>query len=532
MGALMVPLPYLLRAPDRPRRRVRRGGRRSRSGRRTSTTAASRARTSTSRASRSRCSRSRSASSTARARHQPALIGALLALSFATKESTFITVFVAGTFFLVALAVAGAPPRAPRRAARAHGRRRSGGRRGRGRSPSFALVFTLLFTVFLTNPAGLWDGIYDGLAYWLAQHGPGRGEKEWYFYVVVLFAEEWPALLLGAVGAVAALRRPSLLRAVPDLGLRALARRLLVGERALQLAGAAPAAAAAAARRPRRAGDLGRAGALDRQARLRRSCSPARCYTGYTSWWANVENGADPREFLVTTQSAEEVKRRARRGRRPWPSAPDREGRDANILIDSRRGRDVPVGVVLPRPRRRLPRPDARGQLPGDTDVAILTEASRERLRGQLAGYDGRRFPFRVWWVRDYDEMSPAAGGTGSRSASRGTRPAGCRSGSTCARAPDAAQAAAGRSPDGRAVAVVDAPAEPVPLRHAGVAVVRPLERADDDPAHAVAVEQLARAPPSSATRTCVSTSAAPRRRRRGPTGARGPASRAPSAAR
>ena len=30
-------------------------------------------------------------------RHQPALIGALLALSFATKETTFITVFVAGT---------------------------------------------------------------------------------------------------------------------------------------------------------------------------------------------------------------------------------------------------------------------------------------------------------------------------------------------------------------------------------------------------------------------------------------------------
>ena len=41
--------------------------------------------------------------------HQPALIGALLALSFATKESTFITVFVAGTFFLVTLAVPGVP---------------------------------------------------------------------------------------------------------------------------------------------------------------------------------------------------------------------------------------------------------------------------------------------------------------------------------------------------------------------------------------------------------------------------------------
>src|SRR4029077_7290218 len=34
---------------------------------------------------------------------QPALIGTLLALSFATKESTFITVFVMGGFFLAAV---------------------------------------------------------------------------------------------------------------------------------------------------------------------------------------------------------------------------------------------------------------------------------------------------------------------------------------------------------------------------------------------------------------------------------------------
>ena len=45
-------------------------------------------------------------------------------------------------------------------------------------------------------------------------------------------------------------------------------------------------------------------------------------------------------------------------------------------------------------------------ELPSDTDVAVLTEGNRERLLGELAGYDGRRFPFRVWWVRDYGAMS------------------------------------------------------------------------------------------------------------------------------
>jgi predicted membrane-bound mannosyltransferase len=130
-------------------------------------------------------------------------------------------------------------------------------------------------------------------------------------------------------------------------------------------------------------------------------------YAGYTSWWANVENGADPREFLVTTQSAEqvegvrdEVEAVAERARR--------EGRSVNILVDSAEGatfpwawyfRDLPVGYL----------DMSNAELPSDTDAAILTEANRDRLLQNLAGYEGRRFPFRVWWVRDYDEMSPDA---------------------------------------------------------------------------------------------------------------------------
>ena len=127
-------------------------------------------------------------------------------------------------------------------------------------------------------------------------------------------------------------------------------------------------------------------------------------YAGSTSWRANVDNGADPREFLVTTQSAEDV-----RGVRDEVEAvaerAEREGRSANIVVDAAEGatfpwawyfRDLEAGYV-----------DLESAtLPGDTDVAILTDGSRERLLGQLAGYDGRRFPFRVWWVRDYDAMS------------------------------------------------------------------------------------------------------------------------------
>ena len=76
---------------------------------------------------------------------------------------------------------------------------------------AFAGVFTLLFTTFLTHPGGLWDGIYTGLKYWLCQQNVGRGGEPKYFYVVVLFGEEWPALLLGAIGAVTVWKKPSLL---------------------------------------------------------------------------------------------------------------------------------------------------------------------------------------------------------------------------------------------------------------------------------------------------------------------------------
>ena len=44
-----------------------------------------------------------------------------------------------------------------------------------------------------------------------------------------------------------------------------------------------------------------------------------------------------------------------------------------------------------------------------NSDVVIITQASNDRLRPELPDYTVREFPFRVWWVRDYGEMSPRA---------------------------------------------------------------------------------------------------------------------------
>src|SRR3954471_541167 len=73
-------------------------------------------------------------------KYHPAIIGAFVALSFATKETTFITVFVMGSFFLVALAIPWSRPQV-------WGPVRSAGAEGWGWAlASFAGIFTILFT--------------------------------------------------------------------------------------------------------------------------------------------------------------------------------------------------------------------------------------------------------------------------------------------------------------------------------------------------------------------------------------------------
>ena len=337
-------------------------------------------------------------------RWQPAAFGALLAASFATKESTFITVFVAGSFFLVAIFVQA---------------RRAGGWReapivrrllGVGREPhawgvaGFLGVYTLLFTTFFTHPSGIY-GLWTGLDYWLGQHGVGRGGESPVFYSVVLFGHEWPVIALGIVGAVVAFRRPTLLRLFlvwafvlslivyswagekfawlvlhPLLPLILLAgvgvqelwasRRTLPGKMALGVTVLALA------------------------------------YTVYASALVNAVHPADPREFLVSTQSSTDV---ADEARGIQALAERRDGK-LKILIDSAEGatfpwawyfRDLDVGYLDL---------STAGEPPADSDVIVLTQASNTRLQPTLTGYDGRQIDFRVWWVRDYAKaLSPAA---------------------------------------------------------------------------------------------------------------------------
>lgn len=327
-------------------------------------------------------------------KYHPALIGALLALAFATKESTFITVFVMGTFFVAALAY-------PRSRPLVWSPVRGVGLESWGWAlAAFAGVFTVLFTTFLTHPAGLWDGIYTGLKYWLSQQGVGRGGEPPYFYVVVLFGEEWPVLLLGAIGAVAVLKRPTLLGVflIWDF-LLTLAVYSWASEKfawlvmhpllpLLALAGIGLQAIWTSRSRAWRAAGIAAA-------------AVALLYAAYSSFLVNAKHGADPRELLVSTQSSTQVKDVAEqvlalaKGRGPGKPP-------LTVTVDSAEGATFPYAWYFRHLQTGYIDLQQANAAPPTTDVIVMTETARARLLNALPGYQGRSFDFRVWWVREY----------------------------------------------------------------------------------------------------------------------------------
>jgi uncharacterized protein (TIGR03663 family) len=124
-------------------------------------------------------------------------LGALLALSFATKEATFLHVPIG--------IVAGL----------AWWRLRGPERRGLhtpliwwlSGTGVFVLVFVILFGQFGTHLSGVYDGAITGLRYWANEHSLQRGGEDWFAYLILLVAYELPLLVLGMIGVVWSLRR-------------------------------------------------------------------------------------------------------------------------------------------------------------------------------------------------------------------------------------------------------------------------------------------------------------------------------------
>jgi uncharacterized protein (TIGR03663 family) len=318
---------------------------------------------------------------------RPIVMLALLAALFATKESAYIVAFVFGTFFagaLVVEAVRGGGPvvRALRSA---------------GLAPwvwgaaVFVFLFALLFSTFFTRPEGFRTAVGHSLGYWLSQQPVNRGGEPWYFYFVLVPAYEWPIVLLGLVGIVDALRRPSLFRAFL---VYAFAVELIVyswaSERLpwLALHPLLPLIALAG---------IGVEALWNAERRVVLVAAPvlgaALLYGGIS---ATYRAPADPAEMFVATQTSRDID--------PVLATITRISREASpkIEVDSSEGADWPWAWYLRNVPVGYPDMSAPGFHPTG-DVVIATEADSAPFRG----YRARAFRLREWWVRDYARLSP-----------------------------------------------------------------------------------------------------------------------------
>lgn len=340
--------------------------------------------------------------------HPAALLG-LLAVSFATKETTYISVFVAGLFVLAVAAVEVVGSRRggrPLRETRLMGGVVSLGAEAWAWGGSiFLVLYTLLFSSFLTNPEGLKEGLWGSISYWLSQQPVARGGHPWFYYLVLIPAYEWAILLLGLIGVAAVARRPNLGGAflvwflagslaiyswaserMPWLVLHPLLPLVLlagIGAQALWLA---------------------RHRIVSRVAFV--LVAVAACAGVWFAFGLAYARQADARELLVQVQSSDDVPRVHEAVHRLQALASRALGEPVVLQVDSWGGtgwpwswylRDMPVGYY------DMSAPDEVPLGP----IVLVADPNHAAMQPRLSGYVGIRFRLRVWWVPEWGAAGP-----------------------------------------------------------------------------------------------------------------------------
>ena len=220
-----------------------------------------------------------------------------------------------------------------------------------------------------------------------------RGGEPWVFYSWLMITIEWPMLILGAIGAVSLWRRNAMLAAflLWDFFL-SLAVYSWAGEKfawlvlhpllpVILLAGVGV-QAIWQARGAWRAAGLAFA-------------AVAAVYVFLSSWWVNHDRGADPREYLVSTQSSEQVKQVADQvqalAESRGPGQPP-----LTVTVDAAEGATFPYAWYF----RHLSSgyidyQQANAAAP-NSDVLILTDASKARMEHGGPAQRLRRAPVRL----------------------------------------------------------------------------------------------------------------------------------------
>ncbi|HUG64311.1 MAG TPA: flippase activity-associated protein Agl23 [Gaiellaceae bacterium] len=342
-------------------------------------------------------------------RWHPIALLSLVAVAFATKETTYITVFVLGLFF-AALVVSeaiglGRGARGVLDTKLVRDIRSLGVAWAWGAS-AFLIVYTLLFSTFLTSPEGLREGLVGSIDYWLSQQDVNRGGQPWFYYLVLIPAYEWPVVLLGVIGTGVIVRRPTTTGALLVwMFVFSLAIYSWASERMpwlvvhpllplILLAG------------------IGAQKLWDERSRGWARVAVAATAVLAVGWvYSSVQlvyfRSADARELLVQVQSSDDVPVIRDELLLLREVAEQTSGEPPVVQVDSWGGtgwpwswyfRDAPVGYY------DMSVPDQVD--PGA--VLLVTDPNHAAMAPKLQGYDARRFRLRVWWVPEWGAATPA----------------------------------------------------------------------------------------------------------------------------
>ncbi|HEX2325928.1 MAG TPA: flippase activity-associated protein Agl23, partial [Chloroflexota bacterium] len=262
----------------------------------------------------------------------------------------------------------------------------------------FFIVFIILFSSLFTNFAGIREGLIGSISYWLEQHGVQRGNQPWYYYLLLLGAYETVTLVFGLAGTAYYLRRPTWLTSfliwwwAVSLVIYSWA-----GEKMpwLIVHIALPLLLLAA----RYLGELFTS--ATRNAWEKRiafgGAAILALWTVHTGWPVNFERPDTPRDLLVYTQTAPDVKQvMGDLERLSLQQTGDSKG--LGIVVQS--GTWWPFSWYL-RDWKNAEYP-AQLTAPPTKPVVLIAAEDDDKNRPYLSGYSRTRYKMRWWYPEDY----------------------------------------------------------------------------------------------------------------------------------
>ncbi|HEX2035684.1 MAG TPA: flippase activity-associated protein Agl23 [Chloroflexota bacterium] len=277
----------------------------------------------------------------------------------------------------------------------------------------FFVIFIVLFSSLFTNIAGVREGLIGSITYWLEQHGVQRGNQPWYYYVLILGVYETLAFAFTLVATVYYLRRPTWLTTfLIWWWVLALVIYSWAGEKMpwLVIHIATPMVLLSA----RYVGELLTAATSATRWRWERRLALGALpvlalWTIHTGWPVNFERPDTPRDLLVYTQTAPDVKKvMADIERLSLEQTGDARG--LGVVVT--RGPSWPFSWYL----RDFKNAEYPSQLaaPPTKPVVLVAAEDDELNRPFLQGYVRTKYKMRWWYPEDYrtipDEMRRSGG--------------------------------------------------------------------------------------------------------------------------